>query len=149
MKNLRLPNTVSRRYQQITKALGGNLSRFDPRGPFAATCPTRELLNQLADKWAVLVLLTIQEGPIRFNALKREIEGVSQKVLVQTLRRLERNGLLTRTVAATVPVTVTYAITPLGGSLAQVVDALRDWSMNNFAEVVRARQRHDDLALPI
>jgi len=115
----------------------------DPKGPFSATCPTRELLDQLADKWAVLTLVAVEAEPIRFNALKRELEGVSQKVLVQTLRRLERNGLLTRTVTPTVPVTVTYAITPLGCSLAQVVEAFRRWSMDNIAEVLQARQHHD------
>lgn len=115
----------------------------DPIGPFSATCPTRELLDQLADKWAVLALVAVEAEPIRFNALKRELEGVSQKVLVQTLRRLQRNGLLTRTVTPTVPVTVTYAITPLGCSLAKVVDAFRRWSMDNIAEVLQAQQCHD------
>ena len=91
----------------------------------------------------MLTLVAVEAEPIRFNALKRELEGVSQKVLVQTLRRLERNGLLTRTVTPTVPVTVTYAITPLGCSLAQVVEAFRRWSMDNIAEVLQARQHHD------
>ena len=88
-----------------------------PGGPFVATCPTRELLEQLADKWSVLLLLALSDGPVRFNALKRKVEGITQKMLGQTLRRLERNGLVERRVFATVPVTVEYEVTPLGRSL--------------------------------
>ena len=112
-----------------------------PRGPFAASCPTRELLDQIADKWSVLVLIAVAERPIRFNALKRTVEGISQKVLTQTLRRLENNGLVDRTAFATVPVTVEYTITPLGRSLGHVVEQLRLWSIANIGEIVAARAR--------
>ena len=84
---------------------------------YAANCPTRLLLDRIADKWTVLLLTTLAGGPMRFNALKRRIEGVSQKMLSQTLRQLERDGLVDRTVEARVPVSVTYAITPLGSTL--------------------------------
>ncbi|ATN37041.1 transcriptional regulator (plasmid) [Rhizobium sp. ACO-34A] len=113
---------------------------MDLRGPFSATCPTRELLDQLADKWSLLVLMAVGAGPIRFNALKRAVEGISQKVLTQTVRRLEYNGLLSRQVFPTVPVTVEYSITPLGVSLVKLIEPLREWSIDNIAEVQRARR---------
>ncbi len=98
---------------------------IDPRGPFASTCPTRELLDQLADKWSMLALVALTRHPLRFNALKRELEGVSQKVLTTTLRKLVRNGLLYRLVKPTVPVTVQYGLTPLGASLGDLMAAIR------------------------
>ncbi|SFA93599.1 transcriptional regulator, HxlR family [Rhizobium sp. NFR07] len=113
---------------------------MDLRGPFSATCPTRELLDQLADKWSMLVMMAVSGGPIRFNALKRTVEGISQKVLTQTVRRLEYNGFLTRTVYPTVPVTVEYNITPLGASLVELIEPLREWAIANIAEVQRARE---------
>ncbi|MHA7630517.1 winged helix-turn-helix transcriptional regulator [Corallococcus sp. M7] len=114
-----------------------------PGGPFVATCPTRELLDQLADKWAVLLLIALSDGPVRFNALKRKVEGITQKMLGQTLRRLERNGLVERRVFATVPVTVEYEVTPLGRSLHGIVDAIRNWSIDHIGVVQKARERFD------
>lgn len=115
----------------------------DPRDPFAATCPTRHLLDQIADKWSMLALIAIDSAPRRFNALKREIEGISQKVLTQTLRRLERNGLISRSVAPTVPVSVTYAITPLGHSLAVMMETMRTWSIANIDSILAAQSCYD------
>jgi len=112
---------------------------MDLRGPFSATCPTRELLDQLADKWSMLVMMAVADEPIRFNALKRAVEGISQKVLTQTVRRLEHNGFLTRTVYPTVPVTVEYGITPLGASLVRLIEPLREWAIQNIGEVEKAR----------
>ena len=94
----------------------------------------------------MLALIAIAEAPRRFNALKRNIEGVSQKVLTQTLRRLERNGLVSRTVAATVPVSVTYAITPLGRSLAAMMEGVRAWSIANIGDVLAAQSGYDHRA---
>lgn len=119
----------------------------DLRGPFAATCPTRHLLDQIADKWSMLVLIAVADAPRRFNALRREIEGISQKVLTQTLRRLERNGLVSRSVAPTVPVSVTYTITPVGRSLAAMMEAVREWSVNNIAHVLAAQSDYDALGV--
>jgi DNA-binding HxlR family transcriptional regulator len=113
---------------------------MDLRGPFSATCPTRELLDQLADKWSMLVLIAIANGPIRFNALKRTVEGISQKVLTQTLRQLEHNGFITRTAFPTVPVTVEYAITPLGVSLVEILEPFRQWAINNIHNILEARR---------
>lgn len=110
---------------------------------FAAQCPTRSLLDRLADKWTVLVLSTLEPGPERFNGLKRRVGGVSQKMLSQTLRQLERDGLVSRTVKPTAPVSVTYALTPLGRSLVLAVQPIIDWAETHMVEVAEAQARHD------
>jgi DNA-binding HxlR family transcriptional regulator len=114
--------------------------------PYAAACPTRLVLDRIGDKWAVLILGLLAEGPLRFSALRRKIEGISQKMLSQTLRSLERDGLVSRRAIATVPVTVEYAITPLGRTLASAVDALRLWAEENIDEVLAAQRRYDEAA---
>ncbi len=106
-------------------------------------CPTRMVLDRLADKWAVLVLDRLEDGPVRFNAIRREIKGISQKVLSQTLKRLERDGLVTRTVYPTVPVTVEYALTPLGRTLTETVSALAHWAEHNMDAVLAAQAIYD------
>src|SRR5712691_11175902 len=110
---------------------------------YAANCPTRQILDRVGDKWAVLILLLVRDEPKRFNALRRAIEGISQKMLSQVLKSLERDGLIRRRVIATVPVTVEYSITPLGATLSTAVDALRDWAENNLKEVLNAQRRDD------
>lgn len=107
---------------------------------YIQTCPTRLVLDRLADKWAVLVLGKLDEQPVRFNQLKREIDGISQKVLSQVLKKLERDGLVSRSVFATVPVTVEYAITPLGRTLTSTVAALTRWAEDNIEAVLQAQQ---------
>ncbi|MDT2022548.1 helix-turn-helix domain-containing protein [Methylocella sp. CPCC 101449] len=114
-----------------------------PPNPYSALCPTRMVLDRIADKWAVLILGLLDGGPQRFNQLRREIGGLSQKMASHTLKSLERDGLVTRTAIATVPVTVEYAITPLGRTLAQAVDSLRLWAENNFDAVLTAQQSYD------
>jgi DNA-binding HxlR family transcriptional regulator len=111
--------------------------------PYAANCPTRLVLDRIADKWTVLLLGLLGDGPVRFNRLRRGIEGLSQKVLAQTLRKLERDGLISRTAFPTVPVTVEYALTPLGHTLAVAVDPLRAWAENNIQEVLHSQQVYD------
>ncbi len=116
----------------------------DGRGDvYAADCPTRLLLDRIADKWTVLLLTTLDDGPMRFNALKRRIEGVSQKMLSQALRQIERDGLVTRTVEASVPVSVTYAITPLGRELVKSLRPMIDWAETRMAQVAAARSAYD------
>ncbi|WP_395846601.1 winged helix-turn-helix transcriptional regulator [Cystobacter fuscus] len=110
---------------------------------YSARCPARLVLDQIGDKWTVLILGVLVKQPTRFNELKRRLQGVSQKMLGQTLKKLERNGLVTRQVFATVPVTVEYAITPLGRTLAGTVDALRQWAEQHIDEVARAQERFD------
>jgi DNA-binding HxlR family transcriptional regulator len=110
---------------------------------YAASCPTRQILDRVGDKWAVLILLLVRDEPMRFNALRRAIEGISQKMLSQLLKSLERDGLIKRRVIATVPVTVEYSITPLGTTLSKAVDPLRDWAESNLKEVLNAQRRYD------
>ena len=110
---------------------------------YDANCPTRLILDRIADKWTVLVLGFLEHDPVRFNELRRRIDGISQKMLAQTLRQLERDGLVTRTAIATVPVTVEYAITPLGLTLADAVKSLTNWAEQHIGDVQRAQQRYD------
>lgn len=110
---------------------------------YSADCPTRQILDRIGDKWAVLILLLLRGEPMRFNALRRTIEGISQKMLSQVLKSLERDGLVRRRAIATVPVTVEYSITPLGTTLAGAVDSLRDWADQNLKEVLNAQRRYD------
>ena len=131
----------------VKKAPSGNLvSQREPPAPpdpYAADCPTRLLLDRIGDKWTVLTLILIRDKPRRFNALRRDIEGVTQKMLSQTLKQMERDGLITRTVFPTMPVSVEYAITPLGLTLTSTIDALRVWAEAHIAEVQAAQRRYD------
>jgi DNA-binding HxlR family transcriptional regulator len=111
--------------------------------PYAAGCPTRLLLDRIGDKWMVLTLSLIRDKPRRFNALRRDIEGMTQKMLSQTLRQMDRDGLITRTVLPTTPVSVEYAITPLGRTLATVLDGLQLWARDYIADVLAARRLYD------
>ena len=110
---------------------------------YATACPTRLVLDRIADKWAVLVLGALGNGPVRFNRLRRQIEGISQKMLSQTLKSLERDGLVSRKVTPTVPVTVEYSITPLGETLSATVDGLRIWAETHIEKVLVAQQQYD------
>ena len=112
-------------------------------GPSSKSCPTRPLLDQLGEKWTVLVLLAAASGPIRFNALKRVVEGITQKMLGQTLRRLIWNGLIERRTTASMPVMVEYELTDLGRTLLPLIEGLRTWAMANFALVAEARSRYE------
>src|ERR1700758_1281942 len=110
---------------------------------YSADCPTRQILDRVGDKWAVLILLLLRREPQRFNQLRRAIEGISQKMLSQVLKSLERDGLVRRRAIATVPVTVEYSITPLGKTLAAAVDPLRAWAERNLRDVLAAQRRYD------
>jgi DNA-binding HxlR family transcriptional regulator len=110
---------------------------------YSADCPTRKVLDRIADKWAVLVLGLLSSGPVRFNQLRRQIEGVSQKMLSQTLKSLERDGLVHRKAIPTVPVTVEYSITSLGRTLVETVDGLRIWAETHMPEVQKSQNRYD------
>ena len=110
-----------------------------PQQRFAVNCPSRLLFEQIADKWSMMVLTVLDGGPQRFNAIKRRLEGVTQKALTQCLRRLERNGLVARRVIPTSPVGVEYAITPLGRTLQPPFKALYAWTVEQLPEVEAAR----------
>ena len=110
---------------------------------YASACPTRLILNRISNKWAMLILDRIGEEAVRFNQLRRDIEGISQKVLSQTLKNLERDGLVTRTAYPTVPVTVEYEITPLGQTLTETVNVLVHWAEKNGDAVLSAQAAYD------
>jgi DNA-binding HxlR family transcriptional regulator len=110
---------------------------------FPVNCPTRLLFDQISDKWSMMVLTVLDAGPLRFNAIKRHLEGVSQKALTQCLRKLERNGLVSRTVIPVSPVAVEYEITPLGRALQRPLKALHDWMLGHLGEIDTAREVFD------
>ncbi len=109
----------------------------------AVPCPTRHVLDRIGDAWSVLVVLNLTAGPCRFNALRRQIGPISQRMLTVTLRHLERDGLVARTVFPTTPPQVQYALTPLGRSLADVVEVLNRWAFDNAQAITAARARFD------
>ncbi len=105
-----------------------------------------EVLARVGDKWSVLVVTRLGSGALRFNELRRSIGGISQRMLTLTLRGLERDGLITRTVLPAVPPRVEYALTALGRDLLQPVSGLSDWALRNGAKIARARDQFDNLA---
>ncbi|MEV4581437.1 MULTISPECIES: winged helix-turn-helix transcriptional regulator [Nonomuraea] len=109
---------------------------------YRADCPSRPILDQIADKWSMMVMAVLNE-PRRFNEIKRRLEGVTQRVLTQTLRRLERNGMITRRVLPTSPVGVEYSLTPLGESLREPFGRLYDWTVDNADEIQRHQREYD------
>ena len=113
---------------------------------FSSDCPSRALFDQIADKWSMMVLAVLDDGPHRFNAIKRRLEGVTQKALTQSLRRLERNGLVSRQVISFSPVAVQYEITPLGQTLQQPFRELHKWTLDKLPDVEAARLRFDEVA---
>ncbi|MDQ6937465.1 MAG: helix-turn-helix transcriptional regulator [Actinomycetota bacterium] len=110
---------------------------------FLATCPTRQVLATIGDKWSSLLIAALSTGPRRHSELRNDVGGVSQKMLTQTLRELERDGLVARTVTAQVPVRVDYALSDLGQTLVPVLRALKDWAETHIEEVLAARERYD------
>ncbi len=120
-----------------------------PADVFSAKCPTRQVLDHIAGKWTILVVDALLEGTMRYTDLSRRIEGVSQKMLTQTLRSLEGDGFITRTVHPTIPPRVEYDLTPLGRSLAEPITALRRWTENHINEIEQARSRAQDRAVSV
>lgn len=115
----------------------------NPKRAFRADCPSRLLLDEVADKWSVLIFAALTGGPMRFNALVRTLDGISKKSLTAVLRRLERNGLVSRHVRAVSPVAVEYTITPLGWSLSVPFAALYNWTQEQLPLIEDARSRFD------
>ena len=106
-------------------------------------CPMREVLARVGDKWTVMVVRNLRDEPKRFSALRRGIEGISQRMLTRTLRGLERDGLVTRTVHPTVPPQVEYDLTEMGRTLLGPIVALADWAYKNRAAIQTARTGYD------
>lgn len=110
--------------------------------PFDPNCPTRQVLDRIAGKWAVLIVVALEPRAKRFGELRREVGGISQKMLTQTLRALEQHGLLVRRDYGEVPPRVDYTLTPLGASLSRTLAVLDEWVVANFSEVDAARRRY-------
>ncbi|GGV80707.1 transcriptional regulator [Streptomyces thermoviolaceus subsp. thermoviolaceus] len=112
--------------------------------PYERGCPSRDLLDHIGSKWAVLVLGELgRNGTCRFGRLRQALAGVSEKMLTQTLRTLERDGLVSRTVHPEVPPRVEYELTPLGQTLREPLRALTEWSVRHIEEVITAREEYD------
>lgn len=132
---LRRPRLVERLRAKRQDEDQGDL--FDP------DCPTRLVLDRIGDKWTALVVLLLSDGPMRFTELRRQMGSVAPKVLTQTLRRMERDGLLSRAVFATVPPRVDYALTELGHSLVRPISVVSDWAEMHVNQITRAQDAYD------
>ena len=110
-------------------------------------CPSHSVLDIISGKWSVLALYVLKFGPLRYSALQRSLEGISQKMLTQTLRELERDGLLERTVYPVVPPHTDYRLTALGHSIENIMENMSVWAERNMSEVLEARGRYDGVAV--
>jgi DNA-binding HxlR family transcriptional regulator len=120
-------------------------THMEPFPPHAVVedCPAREILDRVGDKWSVLVIVLLGQRIYRFNELHRAIDGISQRMLTLTVRALQRDGLVSRTVYATVPARVDYELTELGRTLLSPLGALYDWADTHRVDIQTARERHD------
>jgi DNA-binding HxlR family transcriptional regulator len=134
---MKRPTKPSRKIQDVLRAQ--NITGQQNLGE----CPVRQVLDQIGDKWSTLMLLALSEKPYRFGELRRLIPDISQRMLTQTLRDLQRNGLITRTVFPTNPPSVEYRLTPLGQSLLGPLNALVRWAETNYARIISARDQFD------
>lgn len=138
-------------YRYLKETMGNKMDKNKPIqstqaqvwNVYDAKCPTRLVLNRIADKWTVLVVSSLECETKRFSALQREIGGISQKMLTQTLRGLERDGLIRRTIYPSVPPKVEYSLTPLGRTLVVMLDAIRVWSEIHIEKVLKAQSMYD------
>lgn len=110
---------------------------------FARECPSRVVLDRIGDRWTVLLVVALSDGRLRFSQLRSRIEGITPKVLTQTLRALEHDGLVTRTAFAEIPPRVEYELTDLGRDLLAPIDAIKVWAEQHAARIVANRERHD------
>ncbi len=127
--------TASAALAATTPSAGYDVSHKD--------CPARQMLERLADKWSLLIVRQLSTGPRRFNQLRRDIGGISQKALSQTLQKLERDGLVHREAFATVPVTVEYSLSPLGRDLSGLVAPLAAWAEVSIERILLAQRDYD------
>jgi len=114
---------------------------------YSPDCPSRQVLDRIGDKWTTLIILLLKDEPQRFSQLRRQIRGISQKMLTQTLRNLERDGLIYRTMYPEIPPRVEYSLTPLGRTLYEPILAIVDWAQAHINEVLSARDRYDSREL--
>ncbi|PJJ63753.1 winged helix-turn-helix transcriptional regulator [Compostimonas suwonensis] len=111
--------------------------------PYREGCPTRRVLDRVGDRWTVLIVGALGGGPRRFSELLRRVEGISQKMLTQTLRGLERDGLVSRAAHLEVPVRVEYELTEAGHSLLEPLRALENWAIEHYTGIARSRTDYD------
>lgn len=111
--------------------------------PYDRNCPSRQVLDRVGDRWTVLVVGALTRGPLRFSELAERVDGISQKMLTQTLRNLERDGLVTRTMYAQIPPRVEYRLTDAGISLQTPMKALEDWTKAHMERIIEARNQYD------
>jgi DNA-binding HxlR family transcriptional regulator len=116
--------------------------------PYRADCPSRRILDRIGDRWTVLIVGALGDGEVRFSELRRRIEGISQKMLTQTLRGLERDGLVRRTVHPEVPVRVEYSLTEAGRTLREPLRALEEWSIAHLGDVSVSQDAYDGAGGP-
>jgi DNA-binding HxlR family transcriptional regulator len=116
------------------------LETAPPWDVFNSQCPTRQVLDLIADKWTVLIIRRLADGTLRFAQLRRSVDGISQKVLTNILRSLERDGIVTRRIYASVPPKVEYSLTDLGRSLCDLVEGICCWAEANIERVQAARE---------
>jgi DNA-binding HxlR family transcriptional regulator len=118
------------------------LETMPPWNVFDSHCPTRQVLDLIADKWTVLIIRRLANGTLRFAQLRRSVDGISQKVLTNLLRSLERDGIVTRRIYASVPPKVEYSLTNLGRSLCDLVEGICRWAEANIEQVQAAREMY-------
>lgn len=118
----------------------------DDWNPYDRNCPSRRVLDRIGDRWTVLIVGALADGPLRFSEITKRVDGISQKMLTQTLRGLEQDGLVTRTVTAAVPVRVDYELTSAGHSLRTPLKALEDWAAEHMVPILQARERYAETA---
>jgi DNA-binding HxlR family transcriptional regulator len=118
------------------------LETMPPWNVFDSHCPTRQVLDLIADKWTVLIIRRLADGTLRFAQLRRSVDGISQKVLTNLLRSLERDGIVTRRIYASVPPKVEYSLTNLGRSLCDLVEGICRWAEANIEQVQAAREMY-------
>lgn len=125
-------------------ASGGSSTEHQPRWSLDPDCPVRDVLDRIGDKWSMLILATLANGPHRFSALLRAIPDISKRMLTQTLRDLERDGLIQRTVFPTKPPSVEYRLTPLGETILEPLVVLVQWADRSHAAIKNARLAFDE-----
>ncbi len=130
---------------QLAPSIENPVRRQD--AAITASCPVRDVLDRIGDKWSVLIVRELRHGPLRFGVLRRQITDISQRMLTETLRHLQRDGFVSRHVYPTVPPSVEYALTDLGHSLLGPLGQLAEWSARNHAAVRAARQHFDSAKL--
>jgi DNA-binding HxlR family transcriptional regulator len=136
---------VLNRNRKTVSAAGVQVPRVMPAASQEgrSECPLRDILDRVGDKWSVLVVILLRDGKMRFSDLRRAIEGISQRMLTQTLRQLERDGLVDRTVYPSVPMRVEYELTPLGRTLIDPLSALAAWAETNRSAILTRRAAYD------